>query len=370
MIGYSPLTSVGKDVGCRSWLLTGCIFSCWVFFCCDLPIGAGAEKNKDVQAGDAINPSIEQVHRWSRELDDDHYAVREAAQQQLVASGRLALDAVSALAASQDTSLESITRAARILTTWSESKDSSLRLAALERLAGLTHRPIEAALAIEILATIYEQNAIEALERLGALCEPANPIHANTPVPEQYKKRIPVRVTLGTHWQGTDDDLKHIALIRRPVVVSLHSAPIGKQALNHLAKIPTLGRVEIYGISLPAESIDTLRAKLPKLEQSKQIVVRLSGAKLGIGGNLAQGGAHVRTVVPDSAAHRGGLKQRDIITHVAGAPIESFEALTQQIATYQPGDTVELTIKRKNQTVIKTVTFDRWGAEKGARNEE
>ncbi|MEO2047528.1 MAG: PDZ domain-containing protein [Pirellulales bacterium] len=370
MIGYSTLTSVGKDVCCRNWLLTGCIFSCWVFFCCDLPIGVGGEENKDVQAGDAINPSIEQIHRWTRELDDDHYAVREAAQQQLVASGRLALDAVSALAASQDNSLESITRAARILTTWSESKDSSLRLAALERMAGLTHRPIEAALATEILATIYEQNAIVTLERLGALCEPANPIHANTPVPEQYKKRIPVRVTLGTHWQGTDDDLKHIALIRRPVVVSLHSAPIGKQALDHLTKIPTLRRVEIYGVSLPAESIDTLRAKLPKLEQTKQIVVRPSGAKLGIGGNLAQGGAHVITVVPDSAAHRGGLKQRDIITHVAGIPIVSFEALTQQIATYQPGDTVELTIKRKDQTVIKTVTFDRWGAEKGARNED
>jgi hypothetical protein len=329
-----------------------------------LPVYASGEDNKDVQTENTFKEgaaSTEQVRQWTRELDDDHYAIREAAGQRLVSAGNLALEAVAAVAADQGASLESVTRSVRILTTWSESKESALRLAALEKLAGLSNRPLEAALATEVLATLYEQNAIEAIQRLGGLCEPVNQLPENARIPKQYKKQLPLRVTLGANWKGTDDDLKYIAQIRRTTVVSLHSAPVGDQALVHLVKIPALMRVEIYGTQLSEESIAVFRKQLPKTV--KTVDVRRSGSKLGIGGNPAQGGAHVVTVLPGSAAHRGGLKRHDIITHVAGDPIDSFEALTKRIATYQPGDTVELTINRKNQTVTKKVTFDRWGAD-------
>lgn len=373
MIGYlTPLTPwCGGSRGRRAnWMagagsvraiLRGAIL-CWVFLGWSLPVDARGEENKDVKSENVSREaaaSTKQVRQWIKELDDDHYAVREAAQQRLVSAGNLALEAVAVVAADQGASLESITRAVRVLTTWSDSKDASLRLAALERLASLTNRPLEAALATEMLAALYEQNAIEAIERLGGLCEPVNQLPKNARIPEQYKKRQPLRVTLGANWKGSDDDLKGIAKIRRTTVVSLYSAPIGDQSLVHLTKIPALTRVEIYGTQLSEESIDALRKQLP---ETVTIEVRRSGAKLGIGGKTIQGVAQVATVLPGSAAGRGGLQQNDVITHVAGEPVDSFEALTKRIATYQPGDTVELSIRRKNQTVTKRVTFDRWGA--------
>ncbi len=102
-----------------------------------------------------------------------------------------------------------------------------------------------------------------------------------------------------------------------------------------------------------------MRKQLP---ETITIDVRSSGAKLGISGKPVQGVAQVDAVLPGSAADRGGLQPQDVITHVAGEPVDSFESLTKRIATYQPGDTVELTIKRKDLALTKKVTFDRWGA--------
>ena len=335
----------------------------WGFFYWIVPVYARGEENNDVKSEHVSREAVvsaQQIHQWIRQLDDDRYAVREAAQQRLVSAGSLALEAVAVVAADQGASLESITRAVRILTAWSDSKDASLRLAALERLGSLTNRPLEAALATEMLAALYEQSAIEAIQRLGGLCEPVNQLPVNARISNLYKNRQALRVTLGANWKGTDEDLKSIAQIRRTTVVSLYSAPIGDQALVHLTKIPALTRVEIYGTQLSEESIAAFRKQLP--ETVKTVDIRRSGAKLGIGGKQVQGAAQVATVLPGSAADRGGLQQHDVITHLAGEPVDSFESLTKRIATYQPGDTVELTIRRKNQTLTKNVTFDRWGA--------
>lgn len=369
MIRYSTPgigDSRGAPVACAVNVLAvlGLQILSWAVLDWGPPVYAGGEENKDETAANASRVSAtltEHVRQWTRELDDDHYTVREAAQQRLVVAGNQALKPVAAVAMDRDASLESVTRAVRILTTWSESKDTELRLAALEKLAALTNRPLEAALATEVLATLREQKAIETIQRLGGLCEPVNRLPANARIPRQYKNRQPLRVTLGANWNGTDDDLQIIAKIRRTSIVSLHSAPVGERALLYLPKITALTRVEIYGMQLSTESIDALRKQLP---ETVTIEVRRSGAKLGIGGDLALGGAHVTTVLPGSAADRGGLQPHDIITHVGGEPVDSFEALTKRIAAYQPGETVQLTIRRKNNTITKKVTFDRWGASK------
>jgi len=360
---YSIPWCRGRHGCCETWLAGAGIVRailCWVFLGWGLSVHAVGEQNDQVRSLDASEETAaaSPIYRWVEELDDDHYVVREAAQQRLVAAGSLALEAVAAKAADQGASLEGITRSVRILAAWSESKDASLRLAALEKLASLANRPLEAALATEVLRRLYERNAIEAIERLGGVCEPVNPLPGNVRIPEHYKKQQPLRVTLGADWKGTDEDLQCLSQIRRATVVSFYSTPIGDRSLVHLTKIPALKRVEIYGTQLSAESIGKLRKQLPK---TVTIDVRRSGAKLGIGGSPLQGMAQVATILSGSAADRGGLRQHDIITHVAGEPIDSFEVLTQRIATYQPGDTVELTLQRKGKTVKTKVTFDRWG---------
>ncbi len=236
---------------CPYWAILG-----WVFFGWNLSLFVRGEENRGLESESVAKEaarSSEQIGQWVRELDDDHYAIREAAQHRLVVAGSQALAAVGTLAVDRSASLESITRAVRILTAWSESKNATLRLAALERLASLTQRPLEAALASEMLAVLYEQNAMETIRLLGGMCEPVNQFPKNARIPEQYKKRLPLRVTLGANWKGTDDDLKVIAQIRRTTVVSLYSAPVGEQALMHLTKIPALARVEIYGTKISAK---------------------------------------------------------------------------------------------------------------------
>lgn len=308
----------------------------------------------------------EQIARWIRDLDNDRFVVREAAQQQLTAAADRSISAVAARAGDFNASLESTTRAVRILTDWSESKDPSLRIAALESLAALKNCPTEAAMAVNVLAMVREQAAIQKIEQLGGTCLPVDSRANHVLLPIQYRNKLPLRVTIGPQWKGTDRDLRMIAQIRRTQVVSLHSAPVGDEALEHLAGIARLNRVEIYGTKFSPEVLAALREQLP---ESVTLEVRPSGARLGIGGNRAQGGAHVTQVLPGSAAEKAGLQVRDIITQFDGKPVDSFETLTELIAKHQPGDTVELTIVRagkplpekKVKPLTKKVTFDRWG---------
>jgi len=69
-------------------------------------------------------------------------------------------------------------------------------------------------------------------------------------------------------------------------------------------------------------------------------------------------GAYVRTVSPDTAAERTGLKIGDIITKLGDTEIDSRESLTFALRRYKAGDTATLTIWRAGTEMEKTVTFD------------
>ncbi len=360
-IGYNrtdhQIASIGTTMPCQphQTILFRCIASgamAVLFALCPIENAYGEQ------------PSLEQIEQWIEELDDDHYIVRETAQQQLTAANKLALSAVAAAAADKNASLESTVRALRILTDWSMSKDFSLRVDALEGMAALKNRPLEAAQATELLADVREQAAIEAIQRLGGTCKPDPRIAGNAQLIQgqarilvQYKGRLPLRVTIGANWKGTDDDLKIITQIRRTYIVSLHSAPVGDGALKHLADIPNLKRVEIYGKNISPAAIAALRKQLPE----SITIEKRSAARLGIAGDIKLGGAHVVTVLPGSAAANAGLKRGDVITRIEGEQVENFEMLTKHIATHQPGDTVKLVVVRAGKTMTIPVTFDRWG---------
>ena len=327
-------------------------------------VGQGGRGEAALEKG-ADRPQVthQQVANWIEQLDDDRFAVREAAQQHLASAGQVALGAVAEKAAEAEASLESSTRAVRILSDWGVGKDSALRIAALERLAALDNRPIEAAIAAGALAEVREVIAIEKIESLGGTCSPANPRLSNvnqiriTGGQSQDKSKGPLQVTIGPGWKGTDADLRWIAQIPRLHTVGFHSAPVGDGALEQVAELETLSRIEIYGTDLSPEAVEALRKRLPK---TIQIDVR-SGAQLGIGGSFAQGGAHVVFVMPGSAAEKADIQVRDIIKQIDGKPINDFKELTKQIAKHQPGDTVVLSIERAGKALDKKVTFDRWG---------
>jgi hypothetical protein len=316
-----------------------------------------ASQNLPVSAQGA-GPSAEEpaeVTRYIRDLDDDRFAVREAAQQRLLAAGPDALDAV-ALTASTG-SLEASTRAVSILLHWSQSEDRALSLGALEVLAALTNRPAESAMASEKLADVREKAAMEQLVALGGRVEYDRQVVALGPPGLQ--------VIIGPKWTGGINGMESIAAVRRATTLSFHTASIDvDQAVTEIPTFRQLQRIEFYGTPISEESLAKLRAAMP----TEVLIDVRSGARLGIAGELIPGGAGVREVQPGSAAEKAGLAPGDVITEISGVAVADFDALTREIAKAQPGDAVRLKVLRGVQPgqappapIEVEVKFDQWG---------
>ena len=309
----------------------------------------------------AATATPEQVEQWIAELDDNQFAKREHAQSQLEDAGLAALPQVAEEA--QTGSLESSTRALNILLTWSEGDDPALKISALEQIVALPHRPTQSQLAGEILADAREEAALAKIVELGGLHTgdtlsrlPFNLVGRYVP---------PLKVIIGAHWTGGSEGLSYLREVRRATILSFHSAPLGDEIAPILLDLPQVRKIEVYGTKLSKETLDLLEEKLPP----GTLDVR-SGARLGIGGT-ENGPAQVRSVLADSAAQKAGLKPGDMITELNGEKVNDFAALTRRIATFHPGDTVELKVtrtvdraQRLTEQIDIKVTFDQWGTEK------
>jgi len=286
---------------------------------------------------------------WIRELDDDRYAVREEAQKNLAAAGPGALEAVAKTTV--EGSLEASTRAVAVLVGWADSQDTPLRLAALEGLAALTNRPTEAAWAADQLAEVRQVAAVAAIKELGGRFD------VDTSGGMVIGPQAPVQVIIDPNWKGGVEGLKHVAAVRSATKLSLYSAPLDDLAVEELAKITQVKRMEIFGEGITQEGVEKLKEKLPGIFFDVR-----GGARLGIRGPLV-----VEHVFAGSPAEKAGLRRQDKIIEFDGKPIAEFEQLTAEIAKCKPGDTVSLKALRPDPTtgqaatVELSVTFDRWG---------
>lgn len=315
------------------------------------PLTPGTDSN--VAAATTPTPVVShELAEAIRQLDDDQYAVRQAAQRQLTKIGAPALELTAQVAASG--SLESATRAVNVLWKWADSTEKPLNRLALEKIAALVNRPVEAADAQRRLAVLREIAAIEAVVELGG----------HVDVDRSYGMiggdGSPLHVVLGKEWKGGVDGLKHIADIRRATTVSLWSAPLGDEALPQLEELGGVRRLELYGLSMTPELVAKSREKLPNT------IVEVRGpARLGIRGIDAI------EIVPNSPAAKAGLVVHDRIIEFNGKPIdtgkptEDFNALTGEIGKCKVGDTVEIKFRRGAETRTAKVTFDAWGEDVG-----
>jgi hypothetical protein len=279
---------------------------------------------------------------WIRQLDDDRYAVREAAQNRLLGVPEASIDRIANEA--ETGSLESSTRALRLLLSWSESEDRQLALRAVQAIAGLTRRPAEAAMAANRIAALRQREAIAAIQELGGLVPTDQQLAAINVT------GMPLQVIIGPEWKGGVDGLRHIRHIRDATTVSLRAAPLGDEALPELAELKQVRRIELYSRQFTEQAAQRLREQLPGTD-----VDRRSTAKLGISGNP------IVQVVEGSAADKAGLQRGDTITAVGPDQVEDFPHLTKRIAQYDAGDEVEMTVLRQGKTLKLKVTFDRWG---------
>jgi hypothetical protein len=305
----------------------------------------------------ALPEPTAEVAELIRQLDDDRFAVREAAQYKLVAQGEAALGAVGAAAGGG--SLESSTRAVGILLQWAQSPDAAMSLGALEQLAGLANRPAEAEMATQRLADVREAAALEKIVNLGGKV-PSDPIAAVVVGPA-----LPLQIIIGPKWTGGAEGLSHIADVPRATTLSFHSAPLGDEAVPSITKLDSLQRIEFYGTNVSPEAVELVKRQLP------HAVVDVRGpARLGIAGLPGVGGAAVQQVQPGSAAERADIRPGDVITEISGVPVNNFEALTAEISNAQLGEGVVLKVLRPGapaaETLDITVKFDRWGEEAAA----
>lgn len=299
---------------------------------------------EDSQEAEAASPTDQRVAELVQKLDNDRYAVRQAAQRELQSLGAPALKLTAQTAT--DGTLESSTRAVSVLLDWIDSKDPELSLAALEVVAGLTKRPIESAMAKDRLAVIREVVAIEAIRSLGGVVENDRGYGVGV----IGGANAPKQIVLSDQWKGGIEGLKHIGDVRSATTLSLWSAPLDDAALPHLGGLTNLRRIELYGLALTPELVDKTREQLPNT-----IVEVRGGARLGIRGLDSQ------EVLPNSPAAKAGLIPHDVVKEFAGVEIKTFEDLTAQISKCKPGDTVDIKIMRGEQIIDKQVTFDRWG---------
>ena len=68
-------------------------------------------------------------------------------------------------------------------------------------------------------------------------------------------------------------------------------------------------------------------------------------------------GSYVPSLTPDGPAAQAGVQEQDIITAVDGKPVTGFTELTGIVRTYAVGDTAELTVWRRGETLTIPVTF-------------
>ena len=74
------------------------------------------------------------------------------------------------------------------------------------------------------------------------------------------------------------------------------------------------------------------------------------GAAISKSASTGSNGCQQAAVVPGGPAAKAGLKPGDVITAVNGKSVASVDQFVGTIASYLPGDTVRLTVKRDGQT--------------------
>ena len=102
------------------------------------------------------------------------------------------------------------------------------------------------------------------------------------------------------------------------------------------------------------ELVATGHAAHPYLGISYQPLNPAIAAQLG---TSARSGAVIVQVVPGSPAETAGMQLHDVITGIDGQPLDTESALAEILNRHRPGDTIELTVLRGNQTVTLQVTL-------------
>ena len=122
----------------------------------------------------------------------------------------------------------------------------------------------------------------------------------------------------------------------------------GEEGLAQIARLDNLRLIYVIGnCPVPARRV---REILDPMMPNARIEER-GAVQLGIQASFAQQGldnrgVRITQVAPGKAAHLGGIRANDLITHVEGKETPDFDALVNRLRKFEPGDVIEVIVGR------------------------
>jgi hypothetical protein len=292
----------------------------------------------------ATNPAGAEIEQLIQQLDSNRYQERERATQLLVEAGGAAVDPL--LAAANGKSPEAADRAVWVLRKLGDSSDHELALAALERLVKVEQRP----------AVVADARRIQSRLRLGACQERLSKLGGQLSTTDFAVVDVGavtlVRLQLDENWRGSVDDLKCLLALDQQHYFRLIGPRVDDEVVQLFATKDNLRQLQIFMSSVSPAAVDFVKERQPKA-----VVYIRNRALLGISGESQANGVRVQQAQDAYGAAKAGILVNDVVTKIDGKPLKDFDRLTAIISQYQPGDVVEVTILRGEETLTKQVTL-------------
>ena len=304
---------------------------------------AAAEAKPQAMGAAKIAALVEQ-------LDSNRYVEREEATQALLGAGSAALDPL--LAAANSDRPETADRAVWVLKKMGNSPDRDFALAALDRLVQVKARPGVVADARQTQSRLREAECEELLAKLGGRLTVISPT-PGTITPELAQIRL-VRVELSDDWRGTTADLECLIRLDQHQYFRLVGPRVGDDELRLFESKDNLTVLQVFMSHVTPAAVDSLKNRHPKAT----VYVR-NRALVGIGGESPphESGVRVTRVQDGTGAAAADVAVGDVITAIEGKPLEDFDRLTAQIAQFEPGDVVDMTVRRGEDVSTKRITL-------------
>ena len=328
-------------------------------------------------------PTQKQINAWVQELSDDRFAVREAAQQQLVKHLGDSLPALIQIAETPNTdqfaseSSDAVLQFLGIIAQDALSDQGKLAYGCLTRISQerTTQRAIMAQKIIQSIAVEMRQQALDRLERVGVVCA-----DRHLSVLTQLRD-VKNALVIDEQFTGTEDDLallpwlfdvqfvklegpavsrtmleKIVSLPQlrslqvietnlrsedlRPLLlapdmdlIEILYSPVDDQCIKILEDVPIFGDLQLFGTDVSAQGAQELIAKI---ETANVFVGR--GGFLGI--TCEPSSLVIQESIPDGPASKAGIRMNDKLRKINGVPIYNFDDLRKQLAKSAAGESV------------------------------
>lgn len=328
-------------------------------------------------------PAQKQINAWVQELSDDRFAVREAAQQQLVKHLGESLPALIQIAETPNTdqfaseSSDAVLQFLGIIAQDALSDQGKLAYGCLTRISQerTTQRAIMAQKIIQSIAVEMRQQALDRLERVGVVCA-----DRHLSVLTQLRD-VKNALVIDEQFTGTEDDLallpwlfdvqfvklegpavnrtmleKIVSLPQlrslqvietnlrsedlRPLLlapdmdlIEILYSPVDDQCIKILEDVPIFGDLQLFGTDVSAQGAQELIAKI---ETANVFVGR--GGFLGI--TCEPSSLVIQESIPDGPASKAGIRMNDKLRKINGVPIYNFDDLRKQLAKSAAGESV------------------------------